>query len=306
MTTRGRNPTQVTAEPEILPATPTPQAEQALTEYREAERSQALAVSQHEAAVRAIAVQLGYQLPADCTDPDLIQRDIAANMRRSVEACLEVGRGLRVLKEACAHGEFVARLEVLGIDKHVASRFMQSAAKFSKLPTSATLKAIGSQSKLFEMLVLDDEQIEELELTGQTGELSLDDVATMSVKELRAKLREARADNKAQAEILAEKNQLLDAERTKSKRIASVSPDEKLAELQAETTRILADARGCITGQLRQALIALNNHGEDRSNAPLVFMGGLVSQLADDLRALRDEFGLPEVSADEHGWIDAE
>ena len=42
-----------------------------------------------------------------------IQRDISANMRRSVEACLEVGRGLAVLKAACGHGNFVARLDVL-------------------------------------------------------------------------------------------------------------------------------------------------------------------------------------------------
>ena len=33
--------------------------------------------------VRAVARQVGYQLPADCIDPDLIQRDISANMRRA-------------------------------------------------------------------------------------------------------------------------------------------------------------------------------------------------------------------------------
>lgn len=159
--------------------------------------------AQLETNVRAVAAQIGYQLPADCTDPDLIQRDISANMRRSVEACLEVGRGLAVLKAACGHGNFMARLDVLGIDKYVASRFMQSATKFSKLPSNATLtKAIGNQTKLFEMLVLDDEQIEELELTGQTGDLHLDEIATMSVKELRAALREAKEEAKADNDAL--------------------------------------------------------------------------------------------------------
>ena len=88
-----------------------------------------LALVQQETAtrVRAVAQQLGYQLPVESADPDLIQRDIAANMRRSVEACLEVGRGLRVLKEACVHGNFMARLEVLGLEPRVAQRFMQSA-----------------------------------------------------------------------------------------------------------------------------------------------------------------------------------
>ncbi|EMO4398148.1 hypothetical protein MKV28_006788, partial [Pseudomonas aeruginosa] len=184
------------------------------------EQGQALLAKQHQMAalntehdnqVRAVAAQLGYQLPADCTDPDLIQRDIAANMRRSVEACLEVGRGLQVLKKACGHGEFADRLEVLGIDRHVAARFMQSAAKFASLGNNSTLtKAIGNQTKLFEMLVLDDEEIQELELTGQTGELSIDDVATMSVKELRKALREAREDKKALAQVNADKNTKID------------------------------------------------------------------------------------------------
>lgn len=166
-----------------------------LEEAGEAAKQLAVIQSQQEATVRAVAAQLGYQLPADCTDPDLIQRDIAANMRRSVEACLEVGRGLTVLKSACGHGNFVARLDVLGIDRKVAAKFMQSATKFSNVSSTRHLTdAIGSQTKLFEMLVLDDEQLEELELTGQTGELQLDDIATMSVKELRAAVRETRAD----------------------------------------------------------------------------------------------------------------
>ena len=169
-------------------------------------QARALSISQHEAAVRAVALQVGYQLPADCADPDLIQRDISANMRRSVEACLEVGRGLAVLKQACEHGQFIARLDVLGIDRKVAARFMQSAIKFSNVATSRHLtEAIGTQSKLFELLVLDDDQVEELTLTGQTGELNLDDIASMSVKELRAALREARAEGKAKDELLAEK-----------------------------------------------------------------------------------------------------
>lgn len=127
----------------------------------------------------------------------VIQRDISANMRRSVEACLEVGRGLTVLRAACDHGSFTARLDVLWIEPRVAQRFMATSRKFSNATTSSLLKAAGTQSKLFEMLVLDDEQLEELELTGQTGELKLDDVASMSQKELRAALRELRKEKTA-------------------------------------------------------------------------------------------------------------
>jgi hypothetical protein len=183
-----------------------PMNEVLLAEDFSAANQLALATAQQDSAVRAVALQIGYALPGDCTDADMVQRDISINMRRSVEACLEVGKGLCVLKEACAHGNFMARLDVLGIDVHVASRFMQSAIKFSKLPTSATLKAINNQSKLFEMLVLDDEQLQELELTGQTGELALDDVATMSVKELRIKLRQERIEKQRLKSVADELN----------------------------------------------------------------------------------------------------
>lgn len=265
----------------------------AMAVMRADEGAQALALSQRETTVRAVAQQLGYQLPADATDPDLIQRDIAANMRRSVEACLEVGRGLRVLKEACEHGSFIVRLDVLGIDRKVAAKFMQSAAKFSNVATSRhLLEAAGSQSKLFEMLVLDDEQIEELELTGHTGELSLDDVATMSVKELRAALRESRAEHDATKAVMSKKQSRIDQLERAQERIAKMPPDEDLEKLQQEATTHLLSAQGAIRGQLRAALIALQNHAEDNGT----FMAGMVGQLMADLTLLRDEFNLPNLA----------
>ena len=108
----------------------TPMVEAAVQQDLSAANQLALITRETDTRVRAVALQMGYLLPADATDPDLIQRDIAANMRRSVEACLEVGKGLRVLKEACGHGNFMTRLEVLQIDVHVASRFVSAAVKF--------------------------------------------------------------------------------------------------------------------------------------------------------------------------------
>jgi len=284
---RPQTPAPASKEPVILDAV--------IAQDMSAANQLALITRETDTRVRAVALQMGYQLPADATDPDLIQRDIAANMRRSVEACLEVGRGLAVLKAACEFGQFAARLDVLGIDKHVAARFMQSATKFAKLPTSATLKAIGSQSKLFEMLVLDDEQIEELELTGQTGELSLDDVATMSVKELRAAVREIRAEKAAVDKVLSDKNTAMDKLRAQVKRIATIPPDDALADLQREATAHMNDALGAVRGGLRAALIALNNH-DDARGKQAVFMAGLVGQVAAELATLREEFNLPDVS----------
>jgi hypothetical protein len=281
---------QKTTPPEIIDV----QIKQdALDHDRSAANQLALVQQEIATRVRAVAQQMGYQLPVESCDPDLIQRDIAVNMRRSVEACLEVGRGLRVLKEACGHGNFIARLEVLGIDHSVAKRFMQAATKFSNSATSRLLTAAGSQSKLLEMLVLDDEQIEELELTGETGELSLDDVATMSVKELRAALRKERgASAKARTEL--ERQEAVNAElHAESRRIKRQKPDEAQAALHTEAAEITNSLLGLARGEFRDALRTL---AEADDNTHL--MAGMVGQVQAVLLALRDEFSLPDVVGD--------
>lgn len=222
----------------------------------------ALATAQQASAVRAVALQMGYALPADCTDPDLIQRDISANMRRSVEACLEVGKGLRVLKEACAHGNFMARLDVLNIDVDVAGKFIRAAQKFSKSSTSTTLtKAINSQSKLFEMLLLDDEQIQELELTGQTGELALDDVATMSVKELRAAVRQERTEKQRFKAVTDELNAEVVQLKVKGKVVAHT---DWPAALEPVTDQVAAAGRKLATAmsELETCRITIFEHAQ--------------------------------------------
>lgn len=263
-----------------------------------AQQNQMVALNdEQETRVRAVATQLGYQLPADCTSPDLIQRDIAANMRRSVEACLEVGRGLQVLKVACGHGSFIDRLDMLGLEARVAQRFMASAAKFATLGSNSALtKAIGNQTKLFEMLVLDDGELQELELTGQTGELSLDDVATMSVKELRKALRETREDVEAKDRLIGDKNARLDELATqlaKQPRIQVLQADEEAKELRQEATQLAFKVEAGVLGTLRPALQALQDHTEQSGADHASFMAGLVSQLEIALASVRNEFSLP-------------
>ena len=249
----------------------------------------ALAEIEQDKAVRAVALRLGYQLPADSTSADLIQRDIVANMRRSVEACLEVGKGLAVLKEACGHGNFLERLDDLKIEKTVATRFMLAATKFSNIATSQHLaNAIGTQSKLLEMLVLDDEQVEELALTGQTGDLALDDVATMSVKELRAALRK----EKKERNLLEKVNKELHQE---AQRIRYEEPDSRMHAIIAEATGHMRTALGLIDGQLRSALLGLTEDGMGDNSA---LAAGLVGRLQKALIVLRDELNLPNVVGD--------
>ena len=146
-------------------------------------------------------------------------------------------------------------------------------------------------SKLVELLPLDDEQLEDLAELGQTGELALDDLGGMSVKELRTAVRKARAEaDKHKAR--AERQEAVNAELHEEVRlIKRLPPAEELKRIHREAADIQAELLGLVQGGLRQALISLNNCEADQER----FMGGMVSQLMAELAALRDEFNLPEV-----------
>jgi hypothetical protein len=238
--------------------------------------------------VMALAAQLGYE---GALTVGALEDGIRFYQQRTAEACLELGKRLVLLKEATLHGEFKPRLEMLGIEYGAAKRFMGVAAKFSKGPTSALLKAAQSQSKLIELLVLDDGEIAELDEGGTVRGMVADDIANMGVRELRANLREARADKIADEKLIADKSAKINK---LSRHIHKVTPDQVLLEIQKEATEHMNDALGCIRGQIRASLIALTNHTEDDHS---IFMAGLLGQMQADLNALREEFNLPDVSS---------
>ncbi|MBS0354239.1 MAG: hypothetical protein JSR83_10115 [Proteobacteria bacterium] len=176
----------------------------------------------------------GYRLPDDCTDPDLIQRYIAAQMGRTVETCLEIGRGLIALKTTCAHGEFLNRLRELGINQGVSSRFIAAFRRFSNVATSRHLATVGKQSKLFELLPLDDEQIEELAVQGQTGPLVLSEIPSMTVKAVRETVRKIREERKQVSDALLDdkRQQLVGASLHKKKCLVDETFDRAEEALQ--------------------------------------------------------------------------
>lgn len=241
--------------------------------------------------VAALARQLNYQ---GSTDPAVLENSARDAIRRIGAGIFELGGYLLLLKEACGHGQFLPALERLNIGVEASRRYMQIAKRFANSSTSRNLEALG-MSKLVELLPLDDEQIEDLTGLGQTGELALDDVARMSVKELRAAVREVRAERDADRQLLDKKNARIDKLEREKRLIARLPANETLAVLQKEATAIMNDALGCIRGNLRQALAALSVEN-GQTSAEGVFMAGLVGQLAAELARLREEFDLPDVS----------
>ena len=248
------------------------------------EAGQALHVAAEEAA-RALAVQLSYE---GSLTVGALEDEIRFYQRRSVEALLECGKRLLLLKELTPHGEFIQRCELLGFADRTARRFMQAAAKTSKSANLAALSMqVKSASAFLELVTHDDDELEALK--------DLDSIDRMSASELRAALREAKAEAEATNEVLAKKNARIDKLEREKKLIARLPPEEAWAAVKKEASAIMADALGAIRGNFRQALVALADEGDvGADNA--VFMAGLVGQLAAELAALREEFNLPDVS----------
>ena len=177
-----------------------------------------LAVWQEQSAAntRALAQQLGYDGPLS---PDILQQGIVESKVRIEHELFAIGARLLLLREQSAHGEFLLRLEALDIDPRAARRYMQVSLKFPNAATSPHLAKLG-KTKLFELAMLDDEELSVLEAEGTVLGYKADELDRMSVREMRAKLKEALANNEATDKLIAAKDKKLNELSRKGQKVA--------------------------------------------------------------------------------------
>lgn len=191
------------------------------------EHTAEISVSDHAQKLGVLATQLGYQ---GALTVGALEDEIRFYQQRTIEACMELGKRLLILKEMTPHGEFKQRTEMLNISYRTANRFMTTALKFSKSDNLALLKAAGNQSKLLELLVLDDDEIQELSNGGSVNDVTLDDIDRMTASELRRKLREAKDTIASKDQDLQTKDQVIQKKDQKTNEL-----DEKLTKLNSPT-----------------------------------------------------------------------
>ena len=263
-----------------------PANEVVIAEEFNAANQLAVMTIESNAQASALAKELNYQ---GAMTVGALEDEIRFYQRRSVEALLECGKRLLLLKQMTRHGEFEQRVEMLGFAKTTAFRFMQAAqktCKSSKLELLAT--QVKSASAFLELVTHDDDVLENL--------AEMDDIDRLSASELRTRLREAKAEKEANDKLLDNKNKQIDKLEREKQRIAAMEPVAALAALRQEATSHLSATQGMVTGRLRAALLALNDAPDDEGKT--LFMAGMVGQLMADLVALRDEFNLPNVVGD--------
>lgn len=257
-------------------------------------------VADHTEAQR-LAVAFGYTGEISVA---AIEAQIRRDARTTAEAALATGAGLLMLKQLTPHGEFTERIETLGFHQRVARRLMMLAAKFSKTDSKSVLiAAAGSQTKLLELAILDDQELDELAQGGTVKGLTLDAIDTLSASELREALREKEAELQVANAARDKQVKRIDKLEAERRRYNKAPADEQLAEMQKRAVALMNDLRGGIAGGLRQAVIEIGNHGEGRGEHDR-FLGGLVAEVQHALNDLRAEFGLAEAAEGElPGWL---
>lgn len=189
----------------------------------------ALVVIEASANAKAMAAEIGYE---GTLTVGALEDEIRFYQRRTVEAILETGKRLLVMKELTPHGEFTQRVEMLGFSDRTARRFMQAAAKTAKSANLAVLSnQVKSASAFLELVTHDDDVLESIK--------DMDDIDRMSATELRASLRQAKHDNKFIAEKRDQEQQRADkAEKALKAGGPQARPlDERVAEFNEDVNK---------------------------------------------------------------------
>lgn len=302
--TRGRKP-MTAAEPEVMDVTGEQHAGEAMAVMRE------MAISEQQEQITGV-FSLGQNVGAA----------LMANMIKNFSAAAEVrafdeinkSKAFKHLQIKMPDGvprpaenidEFCRVVFGKGYKAMSDSKIMLQRLGEEAYENANRLNLNRSQLRL--LLTLPEDERTAVEEAMRDG--GKDEVVTLiqslanKLEETREQVEQLKGELTATEEISAEKTQRIEKLQREAKRIAAATPDDVLADLQAEATRMANDVRGGVLGQLRQALIALNDHGEAHGPRPEVFMAGLVGQLAADIAQLRAEFDLPEISGDDHAWI---
>ena len=160
---------------------------------------------------------------------------------------LGLGAQLLLIKENEQHGNFMAAVEELGLASRSANYAMSAALKFGNSPTVANL---GS-SKIKALTVLEDDDIRKLKDGDEVDGIgTVDDIAKMSVRELRAALRKEKQEHQdermALEEVVRKKESTISALEMQA---AGIQPPTK--EQVAE--RYLDELRKSLVGALSVA-----------------------------------------------------
>lgn len=256
-------------------------------------------IAQHR---MAIMEQFGEGLPYD---RNRIVHETRFYMAQSAEAMLEAGKRLVILKENEPYGEFqsIAKNE-LGLDDRIARKMAQAAIKFLSPQLEEKRKTFSDlgRSKLYELMLEDDEELIELAEGGTIADLTLDDIDRMSVRELRKALRESKEDLAASRKLNAEKSQEINE--LKETHFKSIDPDEAINRVISDFTERHEAVLRTFIGALPDFFQRLEDDYNNRGISHMGLMAGLLHDIEREIASVRAQFDIPELNTPDTSWND--
>jgi hypothetical protein len=274
--------------------------------------SSAVTVAENNATVSEF---VGYDKPYDKLR---VVQEAQFFLDQSSQAFFETGRRLLMLKERETFGVFGDIVEnTLNLEIRTAQLIMQATTKFLLNPAIAantkTFSHLG-KSKLFQLMTLDDEILQQLTSGGTVANMKLADVETMSVRELKAMIRTLKGDLEETSSLLTAKDTRItklgdqvDALQAKTAQIERVKPDQENTNLRAEVAAIMHDAEIMIINNVGagfEKLFNMANVNDDEKLARLnrKYMSDGVAHLKMLLNNLVAEYELDEPVTGDLTW----
>lgn len=197
--------------------------------------------------------------PPQVRDIEAITAEILDAKRAGGEAILTIGRGLIEAKALLSHGEWLPWLEErVEFSEKAAQRFMLLARKYSN-PT--TLSDLGA-SKALILLAIPDEVRDEFIEAPHVVDGEEKTVTDMSVRELKAAIKERDKALRAAAQAQAEQKAAEDAREKMAEDMRLAN--ERIAGLNAEVEERSAEAR-----EAQDAAVRLEKELEELRSRPV-------------------------------------
>ncbi|MGG6075232.1 DUF3102 domain-containing protein [Salmonella enterica] len=256
-------------------------------------------VSQHRI---AIMEQFGEGLPYERTR---VIHEAKFYMDQSTKAMLEAGKRLLILKENEPYGDFqtITRDE-LNLEPRIAQKMAQAALKFLSPQLEANAKTFShlGRSKLYELMLEDDEELAELAEGGTVAGMTLDDIDRMSVRELRKALRESKEDLSASRKLNAEKSQEINE--LKETKFKTIDPDlaiqKWIHEFGEDHEKFLRTFISTVPFFFQQLEDDYNNRGVNHMG----LMAGFLHDIEREIASVRAQFDIPELAEPDTSWND--
>lgn len=246
---------------------------------------------QDKANVKAMAVQLGYSGP---TDPDTLEQVCQIKGAAAAHAIFEFGAALVLLRESCLHGDWMDRFERMSISRRTAHNYMTIALRFKGTDVRAALAGLGV-NKMLEMAALNDDEIQELVSNGTLRGHQVGAVDRMSVREMKKKLAELEANEKANERLISDKDKKINELTRQGKKFdVTVELPAHFASadaLASDCKRVIFAKLDAMEGIRRQAMGHMRPDDEEGQAVHEAALASLGVTLRDALLAIEEKLG---------------